>query len=92
MRFLANKDHGGRAYVEEVTVMVLTGLGAARDRCEETVRERLIYIRGYAPDCLPWWKDPWTSSMALATTRRPPTTSRVRGKASQISAAEARSV
>ncbi len=59
MRTLSKASGRSRAYVEELTVMILCGLRADHARCKEVVRDRAIYIRGYAPDCLPWWKDPW---------------------------------
>lgn len=61
MRFLSKENDRSRPYVEELTVMILSGLGADYERCKEIVRDRAIYIRGYAPDCLPWWKDPWVA-------------------------------
>ena len=60
MRSLAKAGGPSRAYVEELTVMMLCGLRADHARCKEVVHDRAIYIRGYAPDCLPWWKDPWS--------------------------------
>ena len=59
MRSLSKAGGSSRAYVEELTVMILCGLRADHQRCKEIVHDRAIYIRGYAPDCLPWWKDPW---------------------------------
>ena len=59
MRSLSKASGRSRAYLEELTVMILCGLRADHTRCKEVVRECVIYIRGYAPDCLPWWKDPW---------------------------------
>ena len=60
MRSLSKSSGPSRAYVEELTVMILCGLRADHTRCKEVVHDCVIYIRGYAPDCLPWWKDPWT--------------------------------
>ncbi len=59
MRSLSKASGRSRTYLEELTVMILCGLRADHTRCKEVVRECVIYIRGYAPDCLPWWKDPW---------------------------------
>ena len=59
MRSLSKASDRNRAYVEEITVMILCGLRADHARCKEVVHDCVIYIRGYAPDCLPWWRDPW---------------------------------
>ena len=65
MRTLSNASGRSRVYVEELTVMMLCGLRADHARSKEVVHDRAIYIRGYAPDCLPWWKDPWAGSSAV---------------------------
>ena len=39
--------------------MILCGLRADYERSKKAVSETAIYIRGYAPDCVPWWRDPW---------------------------------
>ena len=65
MRTLSNASGRSRVYVEELTVMMLCGLRADHARSKEVVHDRAIYIRGYAPDCLPWWKDPWAGSPAV---------------------------
>ncbi|MDF2114152.1 TetR/AcrR family transcriptional regulator [Roseiarcaceae bacterium H3SJ34-1] len=49
-----------RSYVEGVVTMILRGLGVDEDVAEQMVRDSAIFIRGAAPDCLPWWQDPWT--------------------------------
>ena len=59
MRHLVNAKEHNRAYVEETTVMILCGLRADYDIAKRVVHDRAIYIRGLAPDCLPWWRDPW---------------------------------
>ena len=59
IRRLVIADADSRDYVEELTVIVLTGLGVDRERAKAVVEDRAIYIRGLAPDCLPWWRDPW---------------------------------
>jgi AcrR family transcriptional regulator len=59
IRHLAVTRNPSREYIDEVTVMILRGLGLDAAQAAETVRDRTIYIRGLAPDCLPWWRDPW---------------------------------
>ncbi len=59
IRRLVKTDQRSRAYVEELTVMILHGLGVEYDRAKAVVEDRAIFIRGLAPDCLPWWRDPW---------------------------------
>jgi len=49
-----------RGYVEEVVAMILRGLGISEDVARQAVRDSAIFIRGAAPDRLPWWRDPWT--------------------------------
>ena len=60
IRHLAVTRNPSREYIEEVTVMILRALGLDADQAAETVRDRTIYIRGLAPDRLPWWRDPWS--------------------------------
>ena len=64
MLSLSRPDGRSRAYLEELTVMILCGLRADHTRCKEMVHDCVIYIRGYAPDCLPWWRDPWSGAVA----------------------------
>ena len=59
MRHLVMTNERSRAFVEETTVMILCGLRADYDVARKVVHERAIYIRGLAPDCVPWWSDPW---------------------------------
>ncbi len=59
MRHLVMTDHKNRSFVEETTVMILCGLRADYEIAKKVVHERAIFIRGLAPDCLPWWNDPW---------------------------------
>ncbi len=61
IRHLIEPDLRRRAYVEELTTMLLCGLGVEYERAQGIVRERAILIRGLAPDFLPWWRDPWHS-------------------------------
>ena len=60
MRHLTITKDRSRTFVEETTVMILCGLRADYEMAKRVVHERAIYIRGLAPDCLPWWNDPWT--------------------------------
>ena len=60
VRRLVSSDQPKRAYVEELTVMILRGLGVDVKRGTNLAHDRAMYIRGLAPDCIPWWKDPWT--------------------------------
>ena len=62
IRHLVKTDQRSRAYVEELTVMILRGLGVEREVAKEVVHEQAIYIRGLAPDRLSWWRDPWRPS------------------------------
>ncbi len=62
IRHLVKTDQRSRAYVEEINIMILRGLGVAPELAKEVVRERAIYIRGLAPDFLSWWRDPWRAN------------------------------
>ena len=59
MRLLSKVNQRNRAYLEELTVMILCGLRADYERSKRAVHDTTIYIRGFAPDCVPWWRDPW---------------------------------
>ena len=59
MRLLDRENKQNRAYIEELTVMILCGLRADYERSKKSVHDTTIYIRGFAPDCVPWWRDPW---------------------------------
>lgn len=59
MRHLVRTNERDRSFVEETTVMILCGLRADFDTAKKVVHERAIFIRGLAPDCVPWWNDPW---------------------------------
>jgi AcrR family transcriptional regulator len=60
LRLLNKENKRNRAYIEELTVMILCGLRADYERSKKAVHDTTIYIRGFAPDCVPWWRDPWT--------------------------------
>jgi AcrR family transcriptional regulator len=59
IQYLSFSGKRKRTYVEDLNVMILRGLGVPDDRARQVVRERAIYVRGLAPDRLPWWRDPW---------------------------------
>ena len=59
IRRLVKTDARSRAYVADLTVMVLRGLGVDDERARAVVEDRAIFIRGLAPDALSWWRDPW---------------------------------
>lgn len=63
IRHLVKTDQRSRAYVQELVVMILRGLGVEHASAKEVVKDRAIYIRGLAPDCLPWWQDPWRPAL-----------------------------
>lgn len=60
IRHLQQTGQRSRDYVENLTAMILQALGVDYERAMIVVRDRSIYIRGLAPDCLDWWRDPWT--------------------------------
>ena len=51
-----------RTFVDEVMKMILVGLAVDRADAEALVMQATIFIRGAAPDRLPWWSDPWSRS------------------------------
>ena len=59
MRHLVMTNERSRSFVEETTVMILCGLRVDYQTAKKVVHDRAIYIRGLAPDCVPWWSDPW---------------------------------
>ncbi len=59
IRSLAQDKAPRRDLVEEVTRMILIGLGLTRETAQDLVRDATIFIRGSAPDQLSWWHDPW---------------------------------
>ncbi|RAV76146.1 TetR/AcrR family transcriptional regulator [Aerococcus loyolae] len=60
IRPIHRTGHRSRDYVENLTIMILQSLGVSPEAAPNIVRDRSIYIRGLAPDCLDWWQDPWT--------------------------------
>ncbi len=62
VRRLVSSDKRSRAYVEELASMILRGLGVDPGRAANLTHDRAMYIRGLAPDCISWWRDPWTAS------------------------------
>ena len=59
IRHLVETGPKTRAYVENVTVMILRGLGLRIEEARGIVSGRLRHIHTMAPDFLPWWRDPW---------------------------------
>lgn len=62
IRSLAHTDGPQRDFVDEVTTMILIGLGIERAGARALVDEATIFIRGASPDRLTWWRDPWSST------------------------------
>ena len=59
IRILVNTETKSSAYVRNVTVLILRGLGVGLEEASRIVDERSLHIRGMAPDLLPWWRGPW---------------------------------
>lgn len=59
IRSIALTDEPQRAFVDEVTTMILIGLGLDRVGATGLVEEATIFIRGSGPDRISWWRDPW---------------------------------
>lgn len=62
IRSIAQTSEPRRAFVDEVSAMILIGLGVVREAAVALVGDATIFIRGAAPDRLPWWRDPWASA------------------------------
>ena len=60
VRSIAQNNLSRRSFVDEVTTMILIGLGIERGAARSLVADATIYIRGSAPDRLSWWRDPWS--------------------------------
>ena len=60
IRLIARSAQPRRDYVDEITTMILVGLGMPREAARLLVTEATIFIRGAAPDRLAWWRDPWS--------------------------------
>ena len=65
IRSIAQTDHPRREFVDEITTIILIGLGTARDAARSLVSEATIFIHGAAPDRLAWWRDPWSANVKL---------------------------
>lgn len=59
IRYMTRSDHRHRSYVEDLTAMILRGLGVEIDAARDIVCQRTLFIREVAPNRLPWWRDPW---------------------------------
>lgn len=58
IRWIAQTTAPGRATVDEITAIVLIGLGATRKTARSLVSDATTIIRGAAPGRLAWWRDP----------------------------------
>ena len=65
IRSIAQTNRPRRDFVEEITAIILVGLGSPTKKARSLVSEATIFIRGAAPDRLPWWSDPWLSPSSL---------------------------
>ena len=59
IRFMVRSGQRGRPYVEELSAMILRGLGLSMDKARTVVQERWAFIETVAPGRLSWWRDPW---------------------------------
>ncbi len=59
IRYMVRSGNRSQAYVEDLTSMILRGLGLDMDAAREIVRQHTVFIRDVAPDRLTWWRDPW---------------------------------
>lgn len=59
IKSIAQADSARRKFVDEITTMILVGLGVSREMAEALVNDATIFIRGAGPDRLSWWRDPW---------------------------------
>ena len=57
--YMVRSGNRSQAYVEDLTAMILRGLGMDMDAARKVVREHTIFIRDVAPERLSWWRDPW---------------------------------
>jgi AcrR family transcriptional regulator len=64
VRHISRTGLHSRDYVEDITAMLLHGLGIDEAEAAQLVGDRTIYIRGLAPDRLSWWSDPWAARPA----------------------------
>jgi AcrR family transcriptional regulator len=58
-QIVRRKRRPQRAYVEEIVVMILRGLGVKDDVAAQTVAESATFIRENGPERLAWWRDPF---------------------------------
>ncbi|MBP6031104.1 MAG: TetR family transcriptional regulator [Sphingobium sp.] len=65
IRLIAQSSHPRRVFVEEIAAMILISFGVAREVSLQLVKDATIFIRGAAPDRLPWWRDPWSGGKKL---------------------------
>jgi hypothetical protein len=62
IRHIVRSGQKSLGYIEEISLMILLGIGMDPAQAQRMVHERLVYIRGLAPEFLPWWRDPWPSA------------------------------
>ena len=66
IRSIAQTSSPRRDFVDEITTMILMGLGLTRESARSLVGDATIFIRGAAPDRLRWWRDPWSIAVKQA--------------------------
>lgn len=66
IRSIAQTAEPSREFVEEITTLILIGLGLERQIACSLVMDATILIRGAAPDRLVWWEDPWKAAGAIS--------------------------
>ena len=54
IRHLQNRETPNRLFVEDISIMMLRGIGVNEERARDAVRDRAIFIRGLGPESLPW--------------------------------------
>lgn len=60
IHYMVRSGNRSQAYVEDLTAMILRGLGVDMEAAREIVRQHTIFIRDVAPERLSWWRDPWS--------------------------------
>lgn len=61
IRSIAQSSTLRRDFIDEITTVILIGLGTTRTKARSLVGDATIFIRGAAPDRLTWWRDPWAA-------------------------------
>lgn len=60
IRYMVRSGNRSQAYVEDLTAMILRGLGVETEAAREIVRQHTVFIRDVGPERLTWWRDPWS--------------------------------